>query len=383
MSGPRLDRRTFLALAGTSLAAYGSFGQERDDHRNLARIVREYRPENLESPLGTLEQPITPNPMHFVRSHFATPYVDEKTWRLRIEGAVSRPAEFELASLKRMPVVERPVTLECAGNGRVFLTPTERGLQWEHGAVGTARWAGVPLSALLERCGLKAEAVEVVLEGADVGEVRDPKSPGPIAFARSVPIQKARSDEVILAYAMNGEPLPVAHGFPLRAVVAGWYGMASIKWLKRIVVTEQSFQGFYQTFDYSFWDRTGDLPTLRPITRMQVKAVVTRPVPGQSIAAGSVAEIRGAAWAGENRVAKVEISTDGGKTWDSAELASKPERFLWTHWRYRWQTPTQSGQVKLLARTTDDAGRTQPLERNPDFRSYMIHHAIPVEVMIR
>lgn len=378
-----LDRRAFLGVAGASLLASRAWSQDSNSPAPPSRIVREFEPQNLEAPLSVLEQPITPTALHFVRGHFPTPRLDAETWRLRIEGAVSRPMELDLASLHRLPVVERAVTLECAGNGRVFLTPTERGLQWDQGAVGTAKWAGVPLSAVLERSGLKAEAVEVVLEGADVGEVRDPKSPGPIAFARSVPVEKARSDEVILAYAMNGEPLPVAHGFPLRAVVAGWYGMASIKWLKRIMVTDRPFQGFYQTFDYSYWDRSDGVPTLRPITRMQVKAVISRPVRGERIAAGSITEIRGAAWAGEEKIARVEVSTDEGKTWHDAALASRPERFVWTQWQYRWQAPHQPGPVKLLARASDAAGRTQPLHRNPDFRSYMIHHLIPVEVVVR
>lgn len=383
MTKPRLDRRSFLAAAAGALLASRGWTQSAEGQPTGPRIVREFLPENLESPPSVLEHPITPNHLHFVRSHFSTPRLDAKSWRLRIEGAVARPTEFDLASLQRLPVTERTVTLECAGNGRVFLTPTERGLQWEQGAVGTAKWAGVSLASLLHRAGLKSEAVEVVLEGADVGEVRDPRSPGPIAFARSLPLEKARSEDVILAYAMNGEALPVAHGFPLRAIVAGWYGMASIKWLKRILVSDRPFHGFYQTFDYSYWDRSSGVPTLRPVTRMQVKAVISRPSRGTILMPNSECEIRGAAWAGENKVAQVEVSTDGGRSWQPARLHSEPERMVWAQWSYRWRVPERPGSVKLLARATDEAGQVQPLERNPDFRSYMICHAIPVEVTIR
>jgi DMSO/TMAO reductase YedYZ molybdopterin-dependent catalytic subunit len=332
-------------------------------------IPREAEPPNLETPPAALSSPLTPTARFYVRNHFPTPAIDAKAWRLTVEGAVERPLALSAEELRQLPRVTRRLTMECAGNGRVFLVPKVRGVNWANGAVGTADWAGVSLAAVLERVGVKQSAVEVILEGADVGTVNDdPKSPGPIAFARSLPLAKARRPEVLLADTMNGEPLTPEHGSPLRAVVGGWYGMASVKWLTRIVVTDKPFQGFWQTLDYSEFTRPDGVPTMGPITGMRVKAVIlaTQPV------------IHGVAWAGESAVAKVDVSTDGGATWSAARLLAEPRPFDWVHWEFKWSPAP--GRYRVVARATDAAGRTQPDRRDPDRRTYQINHLVPVTV---
>jgi len=168
--------------------------------------------------------------------------------------------------------------LECAGNSRVFLVPKENGLQWDLGGVGNAEWTGVPLRVVLERAGVRPDAVEVVLEGADAGESKEePKTPGIIHFARSLPLAKALEKEVLLADRMNGAQLPQSHGFPVRAIVPGWYSMASVKWLTRILVTDRPFNGYFQSSEYSYWERNNELPTMSPVTEISVKAEIARP----------------------------------------------------------------------------------------------------------
>src|SRR6266480_2020730 len=191
------------------------------------KIIRSEDPLNLEMPFETLDRFITPTKSFYVRTHFPIPTIDKSEWRLRVEGEVERPFEISYDELIALESRKAPVTLECAGNSRNFLEPKVKGVQWELGAVGNAEWTGVPLSILLERAGIRANAHEVVLEGADHGRVNDPKAPaGAISFARSIPLTKANHD-VLLAYKINGVDLPPEHGFPVRAIVPGWYAMAS------------------------------------------------------------------------------------------------------------------------------------------------------------
>jgi DMSO/TMAO reductase YedYZ molybdopterin-dependent catalytic subunit len=223
----------------------------------------------------------------------------------------------------------------------------------------------------------------VILEGADEGEVdKSPKPAGKISFCRSLPLSKARAD-VLLAYAMNGEKLSAPHGFPLRAIVPGWYAMASVKWLRRIVVTNKPFNGFYQSLDYSYWDRSGLLPTLAPLTEQQTKAEIARPENGETVAANSAYLIHGAAWTGTGEIIRVEVSVDSGNTWDAAKLLGEPVKNAWRLWEYAWQTPARAGRHTIVARATDSRGTSQPAERGGDRGTYMINHLLPVEVEIR
>ncbi len=393
-----IDRRTLLrgaavlplavaASAGAALGAEpgGGEGGQTSTPPFPGLIARVRNPDNLEFPFPTLDRFLTPNDRFYVRSHFATPDLRVKTWRLRVEGVVDNPLELTFDQLRKLPTRTVPALLECAGNSRVFLTPRPAGVLWELGAVGTAEWTGVALAAVLERAGVRKGAVEVILEGADSGETQDfpnPfRTPGRIHFARSLPLAKARRD-VLLAYRMNGSELTPSHGYPLRAVVPGWYGMASIKWLTRLVVTDRPFQGYFQTMEYAYYERRHGLPTLVPITELQVKAQIARPALGEVVPVNRPFRVFGAAWAGESEVARVEVSTDGGKTWAAARLLEKPVAHCWRLWEYPWKVPAR-GRYTLMARATDKRGHTQPLQRDPDRRNSMISHVLPVEVEAR
>jgi DMSO/TMAO reductase YedYZ molybdopterin-dependent catalytic subunit len=348
-------------------------------------IVRQYRPENYEFPFPTLNSFLTPNHLFYIRNHFGTVKdVDLRTWRLKVEGQVEKTLELSHEDLRKMPSRTQVALLECSGNGRVFLVPRAEGVPWELGAVSNAEWTGVPLAAVLEKAGLKSDAVEVVCEGTDAGELagnrEEPKSPGKIHFARSLPIDKARKTEVLLAYKMNDADLPAAHGFPLRLLVPGWYGMASVKWLKRIIVTDRPFRGFFQTMAYSYFERRDGLPNLVATTELNVKAQIARPARHEIIKAGAVYRVHGAAWTGESEVSKVEVSIDGGKNWAEAKLLDRSVRHAWRLWEYRWQVPGKPGQYTLLVRATDARGRIQPKERDPDRRNALVNHILPIEV---
>src|SRR5467141_2693358 len=255
------------------------------------RIVRSEEPLNLEMPFEHLDGFITPTQSFYVRTHFPIPKIDRNKWRLLVEGEVERPFEINYGELIKLGSQKIPVTLECAGNNRNFLDPKVKGGQWGLGAVGNAEWTGVPLSILLDRAGVNSGGGEVILEGADGGKLEDPKSPSSeFNFARSIPLTKARND-VLLAYKMNEVDLPAQHGFPLRAIVPGWYAMASIKWLERIIVTNKPFTGYYQTLDYAYWKRRGELAELVPLSELQIKAEIARPSEGEVVRASSTVRV--------------------------------------------------------------------------------------------
>jgi DMSO/TMAO reductase YedYZ molybdopterin-dependent catalytic subunit len=384
-----LNRRDFLAAAGALPLAYAALsppaGAQAAEGGLPGLITRQKNPDNLEFSFAGLDSFLTPNEQFYVRTHFEVPEIDPKSWKLKVEGAVEKPFEIGLDDLRKMEAHKVPVLLECSGNSRVFLKPPQVGIRWELGGVSNAEWAGVRLADLLERAGVKRGAVEVILEGADKGEYREPnpKTPGVIPYARSLPLAKARRPEVLLASQMNGKDLPPRHGFPVRAVVPGWYGMASVKWLQRVVVTDRPFQGFFQTFMYTIWERRDGEPTLVPVSELQVKAEVARPVLGEVIPARSKYRVFGAAWTGEAEVTRVEVSSDGGKTWVEAKLLDKAVPFAWRLWEFEWQTPPEPGRRVLMARATDSFGRTQPMERDEDRRDAVITHVLPIEVEVR
>jgi DMSO/TMAO reductase YedYZ molybdopterin-dependent catalytic subunit len=355
------------------------------------RIVRAESPLNLEMPFSTLDSFITPTKSFYVRSHFPIPAIDRNAWWLHVEGEVEKPFAIDYEQLMELESVTRPATLECAGNNRNFLEPKVKGVQWRLGAVGTAEWTGVPLSVLLDRATPKSNAYEVVLEGADGGILEDPKSPpGKLKFARGIPLEKARRD-VLLAYKMNGKDLPPEHGFPLRAIVPGWYAMASVKWLQRIILTDRPFTGYYQTLDYAYWKRTDygywqrgeEVAELAPLTEMQVKAEIAHPAEGEIVPVNSSVCVRGAAWTCDAEITKVELSTDGGATWNTTKLVGESNSNAWRFWEFNWQTPSRSGKQTLMARATDSLGRTQPVHRDPDRGTYMINHLLPIEVEVK
>ena len=347
------------------------------------KIVRGEDPLNLEMPFEKLESLLTPTESFYVRTHFPIPSIDRDAWWLHVEGDVENPFAINYEQLLEFESVTIPVTLECAGNNRSFLAPKVKGVQWGLGAVGTAEWTGVPLSILLDRALARPEAREVILEGADGGMLEDPKSPpGELKFARSLPLSKACAD-VLLAYKMNGSDLPPQHGFPVRAIVPGWYAMASIKWLQRIIVTSEPFTGYYQTMDYAYWARRGGVAELTPLAEMQIKAEIAKPAQGETVPCDSNVRVHGAAWTSDGEITKVELSTDGGANWNEVNLIDKPIPNAWRRWEHQWRTPSVAGKQTLIARATDSRGRTQPTERDPDRGTYMINHLLPIEVETR
>ena len=356
---------------------------ENDMKLRDGRIIRSEEPLNLEMPFETAESFITPTKSFYVRTHFPIPKIDRDAWWLHVEGEVEKPFAINYEELLKLGSQMVPVTLECAGNNRDFLEPKVKGVQWGLGAVGTAEWTGVPLSVLLDRAVVRSNAREVILEGADHGMLDDPKSPpGELTFSRSVPVEKAKRD-VLLAYRMNGKDLPPEHGFPVRVIVPGWYAMASIKWLQRIIVSSEPFTGYYQTLDYAYWKRRGDIAELSPIAELQVKAEIAKPARGETVPANSSVRIRGAAWAGGNEIVRVEVSTDGGSTWKEATLLGEAKPNAWRFWEFDWKTPTAPGKQTLVARATDSLGQTQPVHRDPDRGTYMINHLLPITVEVR
>jgi DMSO/TMAO reductase YedYZ molybdopterin-dependent catalytic subunit len=391
-----LGRRDFLrgALAASAPLVVGAPASAEEHSADAAKergvatppglILREKEPENMEFPFCGLDTFLTSNEKFYIRCHFAVPNLDVKTWRLKVEGAVEKPLEFSYDDIKALPAQKQVTLLECAGNGRGFLVPKATGVGWELGAVGTAEWTGVPVSAVLDKAGVKKDAVEVVFEGADAGAVNaDPRSPGKINFARGLPLEKAKKPEVLLAHGMNDAVLPIAHGYPLRLVVPGWYAMASIKWLTRIVVMDKPFQGFYQTTFYTVFQRRNGLPTMVPVTELSVKSAIARPAMFETVPANSAYKMHGAAWTGDSEVTKVEISTNAGRTWSEAKLQDRQVPYAWRFWEYDWKTPVEIGRYTVMSRATDKKGRTQPMERSVDLGSYMICHVLPIDVMVR
>lgn len=380
-------RRDFLQTSAALTAA-----MMRGEQRGLAvgqpaplrLIQRSENPLNLETPLAALDRFATPNDLFYVRNHFPMPTLDANTWRLRVEGAVERELTLTLDEIRRMESSTVTATLECAGNSRAALTPNVRGLQWGNGAVSNAEWTGVPLIDLLNRAGLRPGVVDVVMAGADRGEIAaEPRTPGVIPYARGVPIAKARQRDVLLAHRMNGAELPAHHGFPLRVIVPGWYGMASIKWLTKISVVDRPFNGYFQSLDYSIFERRQGQVTVTALSEMQVKAIIAKPGPMERIAPNTAYRIHGAAWTGASEITRVEVSSDHGRTWSAARLLKTARAHCWRLWEFPWRSPAQAGRVTLMARATDGRGHEQPMRRDTDRRNYMINHVLPIEVDVR
>jgi len=326
-------------------------------------VVVTPEPFNAETPLEEQRGIITPAPIHYVRNHFPIPRWDH----LAVEGEVERPLRLGLEDLASLPTRSLVVTLECAGNGRSFVEPPVPGEQWRLGAVGTAEWTGVPLRHVLERARISPKAVEVLFAGADRGTAGGKQT----AFERSLPVDRALDGDVILAFAMNGEPLPPDHGAPLRLVVPRMYGMASVKWLARIVAIDRRFRGWFQLDRYSV---NGEpLPAIAP------RAVITSPRDGVVVARPMI--VRGYCWSGRAPIARVEVSDDGGGSWSDAEIEPPVSPYAWRRWQHRWE-PRGPGDATLMARAWTTDGECQPLEPQRTDLGYMNNGARPVAVRI-
>ena len=239
------------------------------------------------------------------------------------------------------------------------------------------------LADLLERAGVIGDTAEVVADGLDAGPVSTtPKPAGAISYHRGLRVDEAVRRGALVAYAMNGTPLPPAHGFPARLVVPGAYGMAAVKWLRRFLVTSAPFAGYWQTTDYAYWDRSGAHPQQRPLLGMQVKSLIARPSDDATLPRDTTIDVSGTAWS-DGAITAVDVSTDGGTTWEAASLLDEARPGVWRRWRYTWQTPAAAGPVTLMSRATDSFGRVQPMTRDADYGGYVIHHVVPVSVDVR
>lgn len=317
-----------------------------------ARVVVRPSPLCAETPMDALAAEITPAGLHYVRSNFPFPELDARTHRIRVDGAVGEPLELGMDELARLPRRTLGVTLECAGNDRLTLAPLPAGELWGGGAVATAEWGGVSLAGVLGRAGVAPGALEVLVEAADEGVAGG----SAVRFARSLPLQKALHPDTLLAWEMNGAPLPPEHGAPLRLVVPGWYGMASVKWVSRIAVLTEPFAGWFQRERYVM-DYGGGGPAV-PVAEMAVKAVVTEPWGGEVLGAGPVT-VRGWAWSGAGAVARVQVAVDGGEAWEDARVHPASGAYLWQRWEYEW-AGRAPGRHTLRVRAHDAAGNMQP-----------------------
>jgi DMSO/TMAO reductase YedYZ molybdopterin-dependent catalytic subunit len=331
-------------------------------------------------PLEALAYDVTPAGLHYLLIHYDIPVVDPELWRLGVDGQVARPLSLSLEDLRSRPAVTHAVTLECAGNGRAQLSPRPVSQPWLLEAVGTAEWTGTPLRTLLEEAGANESAVEVLFRGLDRGVEGGEEQ----QYERSLPLADARREEVLLAYAMNGEPLPPQHGFPLRLVVPGWYGMTSVKWLERISVLDSPFVGYQQERGYRLRRRPDEKG--EPVTRMLPRSLMVPPgIPEfatreRSLEPGPCV-IRGRAWSGFGPVERVEVSADGGASWSEAHLGRQASRWGWRSWNWNWG-PRDPGSYELCCRATDSAGNAQPLEAPWNLGGYANNEVQRIPVVV-
>lgn len=344
----------------------------------VSLIKRTYRPPNFETPLKYFNEIFTPNEAFFIRYHLLSiPRIEAREWKLKIGGdSVATPTEFTLHELKQnFEQVEIAAVNQCAGNRRGLMQPHVPGVQWGCGAMGNARWRGVRLKDVLKKAGIKKNALEIVANGTDAG-LTD-KTPD---FAKSLPIWKALDDNTLIAFAMNGAPLPHWHGFPARLVVPGWTATYWMKHVTSLNVVSEPFNGFWMKTAYrvpkgafpgleEFDSQSSETNT--PITEILVNSLITNIENGQTFNPGQPIKVKGIAWDGGHGIDRVEVSIDGGKTWQRAELLEDYGRFSWRQWSYKFQSRNKGG-LTLMARATNRKGATQPADIVPNPAGY--HH---------
>lgn len=351
-------REVFLALAAAAAARAADDAVAIPGKRPM--ILHNDRPEDLETPLRYFDQYLTSVDTFFVRQHLPRPApIAHAAYRLTINGRVSKPVEVTLDDLQRLPQQTLPAVIECTGNGRGFYAPKVPGIQWLRGAIGNAEWSGPRLSDVLKLAGVSESATWVEIDGADRGALATPD------FVRSMPMHKAMHPATLLALKMNGQPLPDIHGAPARLIVPGWDGTSSVKWVIRLTAADQQTAGFFMNPGYRYPKYAlapGSAPKpaeLEVIEGMPVKSTITAPEDQARVAMGAMT-VRGFAWAGENAIDRVDVSTDGGSRWQPAELTGAKLPFAWRLWRVEWKPP-QPGYYSILSRATDSAGRVQPI----------------------
>jgi len=363
-----MTRRELLALArGTGLAAallpslrpVRVLAQARDPWGKDALTRLSVRPPDYETPVSLLDSAITPIEHFYVRCHLPVPAATgAEGWSLRIEGEVATPLSLSVSDLRALPAVTTTVTLECAGNGRAFFTPPVAGIQWKKGAVGTARWTGARLADVLRRAGVQDTGRFVHMTGAD-----RPLGTMP-PFVRHVPMDKAMHPDTVIAYEMNGQPIPPVHGAPLRAIIPGWEGAYSMKWLNRLQVSAAASDSFWVATAYRYPVKrvapgaAVDAKDMAPLTGLVVKSLITTPLDGAAFAPGPI-RVAGFAWAGETDIARVDVSTNHGETWQPARLIGAAERYTWRRFEYQF-TADRPASYLILSRATDASGNVQP-----------------------
>jgi DMSO/TMAO reductase YedYZ molybdopterin-dependent catalytic subunit len=359
-----------VSLDGAPSGTAASEGLSLDELQLAAR--------NHGLPLEALRFPVTPVGLHYLLIHYDIPMVEPDEFRLAIGGAVERPLSLSVDDLRAREPVTMPVTFECAGNGRALLEPRPVSQPWLTEAVGTAEWRGTALAPLLEEAGVKPNAVEILFTGLDRGREGDEVTE---SYERSLPVADAR--DALLAYDMNGGPLPPQHGFPLRLVVPGWYGMTNVKWLAGITALEEPFDGYQNTVAYRLYDEDGT-PGER-VTRMLPRSLTAPPgVPefmtrDRYLDPGPV-ELTGRAWSGLGAIERVEVSTDGGLSFAAADLGPELGPAAWRGWSFMWEAAP--GEHLICSRATDSAGHTQPLEQPWNLKGYCNNKVERIRVVV-
>lgn len=336
------------------------------------------RPRNAETPRPYLRSWITANKVFFDRNQGEIPEtkIDLSSYQLTITGEVKQPLTTDFENLLSMPKAIVANTLECSGNSRSLLDKKASGNPWTIGGVGNAVWGGVWLKDLLEKVGVSSAARHVAFEGFD-----KPLGKAQIKFIRSIPLEKAMSS-TLLAYEMNGEPLPLKHGFPLRALALGWTGANCVKWLNKITLLEEPYEGFYMDKVYRIHQPDQDPKSGEYVTGISIKSIITQPEPEAKLSPGKVT-VLGAAYAGEVDIEKVEVSTDGGESWHPADFIGPHEQYAWRQWQYIWQVD-KAGLYTILSRATDRNGEQQPMQASWNKHGYnnngVEEHGVSVEI---
>ena len=337
------------------------------------------RPLNAETPRENLRTWITDNAVFFKRNQgeFMDTPIHLSDWRLHIEGLVEKKLRLTFDDLQRLPKVEIANTLECSGNSRSLLKQKAAGNPWMIGGVGNAIWGGIRLKELLEKAVLQDTAEHISFEGLD-----KPLGSAGIKFIRSIPIKKAMSS-TLLAYEMNGQPLPLEHGFPVRALALGWTGANCVKWVQKITVLDRPHEGFFMDNVYRVFQKGEDPTSGEVVKDIHIKSIIVEPANEASFSAGIV-PIRGSAYAGEAGIQKVDVSIDDGETWNPAKLIGLQEPYAWRHWEYIWPAK-QRGDFTIMARATDTDGRRQPETAHWNMLGYgnngICEHAVRVHIL--
>jgi DMSO/TMAO reductase YedYZ molybdopterin-dependent catalytic subunit len=331
-------------------------------------------------PLEALRYDVTPVGLHYLLIHYDIPAVDLSAWRLTVDGRVRRPLSLSFDDVLARPQVTAPVTMECAGNGRALLEPRPLSQPWLMEAVGTGEWTGTPVRPLLEEAGVEDGAVDVVFAGLDRGVEGGVEQ----TYERAIPLEEAVRDEVFMAYELSGQPLPPQHGYPLRLVVPGWYGMTQVKWLTRITVLDRTFDGYQNAQGYRYKESDDDPG--RPVTRMMPRALMVPPGMPEFMSRARIVEssrqlIIGRAWSGWGPIERVEFSDNGGRDWREATVAPQAFAYAWQQWSVEWDA--EPGEFELCCKATDAAGNAQPDGQAWNLKGYSNNEVQRVPVTVR